>query len=252
MESCDLFELLAVIEDFLLQRKVLVCGDVSAESEILRTSKLNLTLNGNAIMLSEVVASAHLLVAGGSLLASLCSAFDHIGFVCEVSSNIIRMQKFNPAVMLAVLHSFAHICGSKYLTLQQYSVAMTVVKSLVMFLEKQTLSTDSSSFFPSDVENPSKFWLCSNCPFSEGGVSMEDVALLLLENLQKLCRSESWPQDSLALVNLLGPREWSHEEGTEEVSGLREAAPLSSTSDENFCDFIDILSLVEVLASFMV
>ncbi|KAL8508851.1 hypothetical protein ACS0TY_016162 [Phlomoides rotata] len=83
MESCDLFELLAVIENFLLQRKVLVCGEVSADSDILSPSKLNLILNGNEIMLSEVVASAHLLIAGASLLASLCLAIDHIGFVCE-------------------------------------------------------------------------------------------------------------------------------------------------------------------------
>ncbi|KAI3456060.1 hypothetical protein Pfo_012723 [Paulownia fortunei] len=248
MESCDLFELFAVIEDFILQRKVLVCGDVSSESEALLSSKVNVVLNGNAIMLSEVVASAHLLVAGGSLLASLCSAVDHIGFVCEMSCNIITMQKFDPAVMLAVLHAFAHVCGSKYFTLQQYSIAMTVIKSLVMFLEKQTLSTNS----PSMVENLSNIWLCStNCPFSEGAVSMEDVALLLLENLQKHGRSESWPQDSLELVKTVAPRVWSHEERTEEVSGLREAVPLSSTSYENLCDFIDILSLVEILASFM-
>lgn len=253
IESCDLFELLALIEDFLLQRKVLVYdGSVSAESESHSTSKLNLILNGNSIMLLEVSASAHLVVAGGSLLASLCSAVDHIGFVCEMSCNIIRMQKLDPPVMLAILHAFAHICGSKYFTLQQYSIAMTLVKSLVMFLEKQTLLGNSTSFYLSDVGNPSSILSCTNCPFSAGAVSMEDVAVILLENLQKQCHSGSRPQDSLALVNLLVPRLQPHEEGPAEVSGLGEADLLSSTCDENLCNFLDILSLVEVLASVMV
>ncbi|KAK6124108.1 hypothetical protein DH2020_042134 [Rehmannia glutinosa] len=247
MESCDLFELSAVIENFILQRKVLVCGDVSGDLEALHSFKVNLVLDGNAIMVSEVVASAQQLVAGGSLLASLCSAVDHIGFVCEMSCNIITMQKFDPTVMLAILHAFAHICGSKYFTLQQYSIAMTVIKSLVMFLEKQALSTNSISFYPSMDENPSKIWLCNtNCPFSEGAISMEDVALLLLENLQKHGRSESWPQDSLVPRGVC-----SHEERTEGVPPLKEAVLLSSTPDETLCDFIDILSLVEILALFM-
>ncbi|KAH6773561.1 hypothetical protein C2S51_011965 [Perilla frutescens var. frutescens] len=250
MESCDLFELLVLIEDFLLWRKVFVCGGVSAESESHVISKLNLILNGNAIMLLEVAASAHQLVAGGILLASLCSAVDQIGFVCEMSCNIIRMQKLDPLVMLAILHAFAHICGSKYFALQQYSIAMTVVKSSVLFLEKQTLSTNSTSFSPSDVGNPSSILLCTNCPFSAGAIPVEDVAMLLLENLQKQCHCGSWPQDSLASVNLLDPILWPHE-GTEEVSGLGKAAPLNSTCDENLCNFLDLLSLVEVLASVM-
>lgn len=253
MESCDLFELLAVLEDFLLQRKVLVYNEVSADSDILSTSKFNLILNGNEVLLSEVVASARLLIVGASLLASLYSAVDQIGFVCEVSCNIIRMQKFDPSVKLAIVHAFAHTCGSRYLTLQQYSLTMILVKSLVIFLEKkQTSSTNSTSLILSEVENPSKICVCTNCPFLEDAVPMEDVAMLLLENLQRQCRSESCSQGPLGLDNLIAPRVRSHEDGTEEGTGLRETVPLSSTSDENICAFIDILSLVEVLASFMV
>ncbi|KAL0442562.1 UNVERIFIED_CONTAM: hypothetical protein Slati_1978900 [Sesamum latifolium] len=252
MESCDLSELLAIIEDFLLQRKVLVCGDVSAESKVLPSSSVNLVLNGNAIMLYEMMASAHLLVVGGSLLASLCLAVDHIGFLCEMSCNIIMLPTFDPAVLLPVLHVFAHTCGSKYFTLQRYSVAMAVVKSLVMFLEKQTSSTNSVSSAPSTVENLCKSWLCcKNCPFSEGALPMEDVPLLLLQNLKNHDRSDYWPQDSLELVNSLVPRVWSDEERTQEVSTLTKAVPLSTTAYEHLCDIIDILSLTEILASFM-
>lgn len=248
MESCDLFELFAVIEDFLLRKKLLVCGDVSAESEALLSSKSNLVLNGNSMSVSEVLASPELLIAGGSLFASLCSAVDHICLVCEMSCNIISMQKFDPAVMLAVLHAFAHICGSKYFTLQQYPAAMTVVKSVVMFLENQTPSTNSTSF----SQLIFKFQLCStNCPFSEGAISMEDVAMLLLENLWKHGQSHTLTQDH-ELVNSLVPVVRSDGERTEDVVASRGSVPLRVSSDENLCNFIDILSLVEILASFMV
>lgn len=249
MESCDLFELLALIEDFLQHGKVFVYGGISAESESHATSKLNLILNGNPIMLLEVSASVSLLVAGGSLLALLCSAVDHIGYVCEISCNIIRMQKLDRSVMLAILHAFALICGSKYFSLQQYSIAMAVVKSLVMFLEKQHSSANSTSFSLTDVGTRSSILLCTHCPFLVGAVPVVDVAVMLLENLLKQSHCGSWPQDSLALVNF--PRLLPHEEGTEELSGLEEAASLSQF-DENLCNFLDAISLIELLASVMV
>ncbi|KAL3833601.1 hypothetical protein ACJIZ3_008337 [Penstemon smallii] len=237
MESCDLFELLAFIEDFLLQRKVLVCVDVSAGSPVVCSPKINLVLNGNAITLSEQAASAHLLVAGASLLASLCLAIDHIGFVCEISCNIFAAEIFDPDMVLPVLHAFAHTCGSKYFTLPQYTLTMTVIKSLVMFLEKQTLCNHSTSSSPSQVKTPSKSWSCStNCPFSEDAAPMEDLVLLLSEKLQQYGQSVSWPHDSLELVKSLVPRV-SHED-----TGLR---------DDNLLSFVDILSLVETIASFM-
>ncbi|KAL6567318.1 hypothetical protein OROGR_000986 [Orobanche gracilis] len=233
MESCDLFELCAVIENFILHREVFVCGEVSGELESVHSFKANLVLQGNVVLVSEIVASSQLLVAGGCLLASLCTAVDHIGFVCEMSCDIITMQKYERPVMLAILHAFANVCGSKYFTLQRYSIAMIVIKSLVVFLEKQTSSNKSASF-------------CStNCPFSEGALSMEDVALLLVATLQEHGRSKCWPQD------LVVSRVSSHEGRTGAVSDSREAVILSPTSLGNLCDFTDILSLLEILASFM-
>ncbi|KAG6416709.1 hypothetical protein SASPL_124145 [Salvia splendens] len=252
MESCGFFEMLAIIEDFLQQSKVFVYGGASAESESHVSSKLNLILNDNHIMLLEVAASAHLLVAGGSLLASLCSAVDYIGYVCETSCSIIRMQKLDRPVMLAILHVFALICGSKYFTLQQYSVVMSIVKSVVMFLEEQTESANSISFSQSDVRNPSSMLVCTHCPFSAGAVSVKDAAVMLLENLQKQCHCGLWPQDSLSLVCLLFPTLPRHEEGGKEVSGSGEAALSSLACDENSYNFLDIISLVELLASVMI
>ncbi|GER42745.1 maternal effect embryo arrest protein, partial [Striga asiatica] len=241
METCDLLELFTVIENFILQGKVFVCDEVSGSPEATHSFKANLVLNGNSVTVSEVIASAQLLVAGASLLASLCSAVGHIGFICETSCNIIQMHKFDRLLMLAILHAFAHACGSKFLSIQQYSISMTVVKSLVTFLEKQAISANSSSF------GLSKFWVCgNNCPFSEGAISMEDVVSLLLEKLQNHGQYNYLPQD------LLVPVLCSPNKRTVEISGLREDVLPSLTSDENLCDFTDILSLLEILSSFMV
>ncbi|CAI9772774.1 unnamed protein product [Fraxinus pennsylvanica] len=246
MESCNLFELLDLIEDFLLQRKVLVCGDLSSESMLECVPEMNPVINDN-VKMSVEAASSHLLVAGAILLASLCKAVDHIGFVCETSCNILMMVKFDSSVLLTILHIFAHLCGSKYFTIDQYSVAMTVVKSLVVLLEKQNHST-VSTFSQSLVDTPSKIWSCSKCPFSEGSISMDDVASLLLDKLQKYAGACVWPEDSFELVNLLVPESWFPKEKAEEVSIHGEPVLSSSISDEVLRNSIDILSLFELIA----
>ncbi|KAL2524704.1 maternal effect [Abeliophyllum distichum] len=245
MESCNLFELLDLVEDFLLQRKVLVCGELSSESMLECIPEMNPVLK-----LSVEAASSHLLVAGAILLASLCQAVDHIGFVCETSCNILMMEKFDPSVLLTILHVFAHLCGSKYFNLDRYSVAMTVVKSLVVLLEKQNCST-GSTLSPSLVGTPSEIWPCSKCPFSEGAVSMDDVALLLLEKLQKHAGACVLPEESFKFANLIAPELWSHKEKAEEVSIHGDAVLLSSVSDEILRNSIDILSLFELIAFYM-
>ncbi|XP_028091195.1 uncharacterized protein LOC114291500 [Camellia sinensis] len=135
-------ELLILIEDFLLERRVLVCSNVSSESLSKSGSIVNIFLNEEEIILSRGMASTHQLVAGAIVLASICATIDHIGFLCEASYNIFRMQNLGTSSTLTVLHVFAHVCGSKYFNLTDYSLLMTVMKSLVTFLEKAKISSD--------------------------------------------------------------------------------------------------------------
>lgn len=244
MESCDLAELLALVEDFIQHRKVLVCEDSSAEMQVPGNAKLNLELNGNSTSLYERPASAHQLVVLGCLFASICSGIDHIGLVCEASCNIFSMEKFDPAVALAVLHAFAHTCGSKYLNLHDYALSMTLIKSLVMFLEKRASPPNSLP----QTTVPLGIWTCSSCPFSEGALSMEGVASLLVNKLQVYGKSVSWTQNSCETMKSLFVSTIEERTGG---SGTREVAPLS-ISEDNLFSFMNILSLVEILASFMV
>ncbi|EPS68885.1 hypothetical protein M569_05885, partial [Genlisea aurea] len=137
LESIDLFELNDSIENFFLQRKVLALDGVTPELQAQSISKVELLLNGNPLTLYEVVASDHLLVATASLFASVCSALDQVGLVCEMSCNIISMLISEAKVLMEIFHVFARVCGSKYFTLQSHSMAITVVKSLAVVFEKR-------------------------------------------------------------------------------------------------------------------
>ncbi|KAA8514821.1 hypothetical protein F0562_018000 [Nyssa sinensis] len=194
-ELCHLDELLTLIEDFLIDRRVLVYNDVSSESSPVCDSRVKIFLNGVDIILSFETALTHQLVAAGIVLASICAAVDHIGFICEASYNIVRPQKFDSSLMLTILHVFVYLCGSKYFTQNNYCLLMNVLKSLVMFLERENLLTDSAPSLPFPAEDWPEFPSCIKCAFSEGAVSMDIVILLLLEKLQNCAFSANMHQD---------------------------------------------------------
>uniref|UniRef100_A0A5B7BWU3 Maternal effect embryo arrest 22 n=1 Tax=Davidia involucrata TaxID=16924 RepID=A0A5B7BWU3_DAVIN len=271
-ELCHLDELLTLIEDFLIDRRVLVYSDVSSESSLVCDSRVNILLNGADIMLSFETASTHQLLAGGIVLASICAAVDHIGFICEASYNIFRIQKFDSSSMLTILHVFAYLCGSKYFTLNDYRLLMTVLKSLVNFIERANLSTDSPSCLPSPTEVWPKFPSCTKRAFSEGAVSMDIVISLLLEKLQNCAFSATMHQDLMESANSLSSGAPPQEERTEQNSdheGLHYGLPMNCnvscylnksripTTQSNcvfngtLCHFSDILSLVELVACYM-
>ncbi|XP_059666663.1 uncharacterized protein LOC132312333 isoform X2 [Cornus florida] len=268
-ELCHLDDLLTLIEDFLIDQRVLVYSDVDSDLSVVCNSKVVIILDGTDIVLSSETASTHQLVAGGIVLASICAAVDHIGFICESSYNISRMQKFDSSLMLTILHVFAHICGSKYFSLDNYSLLMTVLKSLVMFFERATLSSDSACGLPSLTEVRAGFPSCTECPFSEGAVSMDTVVSLLLEKLQNFTFSGAMHQDLMKSVNSSKSETVSIEEKAGQNSGhedvhsdlymncnlcwcLNKSGMLTTQSNsvfgETLCHLSDILSLVELVA----
>ncbi|KAL7240196.1 hypothetical protein ACSBR2_005963 [Camellia fascicularis] len=270
-ELCFSGELLILIEDFLLERRVLVCSNVSSESLSKSGSIVNIFLNEEEIILSHGMAPTHQLVAGAIVLASICATIDRIGFLCEASYNIFRMQNLDTSSTLTVLHVFAHVCGYKYFNLTDYSLLMTVLKSLVTFLEKAKVSSDYICCIPPAGEAESEFLLCTQCPFSKGAVSMDIVVSLLFEKLQNHALSVVVHQDLMESVNSLNtePDALSCNEKIQKTSGHEGAFGVfsvncsgscclnkfvmpttqSNTSvDENLCHFTDVLSLVELVA----
>ncbi|KAI8524562.1 hypothetical protein RHMOL_Rhmol13G0158800 [Rhododendron molle] len=147
--------------------RILVYRDVSSHSLPLCGSMVDAFLNGKEEYLSYEMARTPQLLAGSSLLAALCAAIDHIGFLYEASYNIFRMHKLDGSLVLTILHIFAFVCGSKYFNHKDYGLIMTVIKSLVPFLEKRNIASDSNSW--------PEFPTCTQCPLSMDAVYVEIV-----------------------------------------------------------------------------
>ncbi|XP_076960750.1 uncharacterized protein LOC143637187 [Bidens hawaiensis] len=188
---CDFQELIALIQDFLINEEIiLICSTkISSETPSLPNSK----------------ASLHELVVGAVFLASVCEAFGRVDFLCELSYTISRGTT---SLTSTLLHVFAYVCGEKLLTHGDYNLIMTVVKSLVIYNETENVS----SGFPS----------CARCPFSVGAISIEELASRLLKKLgdctmRMPCNSLTVPDylfsdldDVLTLLELLATkRSWS-------------------------------------------
>lgn len=159
-------ESLGLIEDFIIQGRVFVCMDALTMDECHSSS----FLHGN-IDISPRPASADELVAGSIVLASLCAAFDHIGFICETSYNILLIRGLDRSLVLKMLHVFAYMGGEKFFNFSNYSL-VNVLKSIVRFLEG--VSNSGNEFCP-----------CVECPFSDDSVSVDTAISFLLERVMQ-------------------------------------------------------------------
>ncbi|XP_060181651.1 uncharacterized protein LOC132611244 [Lycium barbarum] len=246
VESCNLYDVLSLMEDFLLHGKLLVHA-VSSDSKLASDSGINLILDGRSISLCKQPAPTQLLLIGGILLASVCAAVDHVGFVCEASCNILRMLRSDA---LNILHVFAYLCGSKYFTFKEYGLAMTVVKSLVMLIHKNRSSPSPLSCVPSSFESLSRICSGCKCPFSEGAATMDIVASSLLDSLKNYACSAV---GSDLMESLNSSRRGIRSDGriTEESSDGVDLVQSAYVTSGDSCQLIDTLALVELVAGFM-
>ena len=176
-------ELLSVIEDFLIEGRVMFYTNLSSETSVECDSRIHVIIDGLDIIFSHEAASADLLVAGSIILGSICAAADHAGFMCEAVYNIFRMHRYDTLVVLVILHVFAHVGGNAIFTLRNYSLTMTVVKSIVMFLESEHAPVAIATLSSVGDAQP-QFHACVECPFSKDALSIDIVVSLLFAKLQ--------------------------------------------------------------------
>lgn len=266
-------ELLSLIEDFLIYGRVIVYDNVSSETFIDCDSRIDILLDGVNIILLDVVASADLLVAGSIILASICASIDHVAFICETSYNIFRRHACDSSLVLTILHVFAYLGGQKFFSLGDYKLMMMVLKSIVMLLEGVHLSVDAAACPLSVSKVQLQFHPCVECPFSEGAISIDTSALLLLELLQNIAVLGSTNHDviksfnasnSQVLCDNFNSEQYpSHEEvhcvadlNCDASCSLKKCEMPTSQSDSvgnmTLCHLSDVLSLVELVACNMV
>ncbi|KAA3478736.1 Flagellar attachment zone 1 [Gossypium australe] len=186
-ELC-LDELLSLMEEFLIEGRVMLCAALSSETSVECDSRRHAIFDDSAVVFTHEAASADLLVAGSIILGSICAAADRAGFLCEAAYNIFRMHRYDTSVVLVILHAFAYVGGNKMFTLRNYSLTMTVLKSIFMFLESEhaPMATATHSFVGDVLP---QFHACVGCPFSKDALSVDLVVSLLFTKLQNFARS---------------------------------------------------------------
>lgn len=263
LEKNSLHELLCLIEDFLIEGKVLFKSIVPTETSPESDMRNNSFLDGVDTLSSEV-ASSEQLVAASIILASICAATDYVGFISEASYNILRLCRWDSSTVLTILHIFANLGGRMYFDLGNSGLMVTVLKSLVMFLEEGSISVTTASCLPSINQLHTE--LCANfkCPFSEGVQSIDIVTSLLLEKI-KNCLFQQAKQFDSSNFRFLSDNYnvglWSNQEGVSCANSmncdtpccLKEHVACPTQPDVvTLCQISDVLSLLELVANKMV
>lgn len=266
LEKFSLHELLCLIEDFLIDGKVMVNNKVAAETLSGRDLSSTVSLGG-LITWSPEEASGEQLVAGSIILASVCAATDHIGFICESSYNILRLCRWDSLMVLTILHVFAYLGGGKFFDSGNFGLTVTVLKSLVMFLEGRNLPVVTASCLPSIDQLHTELCTSVKCPFLEGAESIDTVAFLLLENIKNCLLQEVELVDSTSsrsLSDKYSAGQCFNQDAVQcatilncDIACCLKKFMVSATqphvlSNATLCHLSDVLSLVELVANRMV
>ncbi|KAG2689499.1 hypothetical protein I3843_09G138900 [Carya illinoinensis] len=262
-------ELLSLIEEFLIDGRVMVYTNVSSETFIECDTRINFLLDGVPISLSDEVSSADQLVAGSIILASICAAIDQIGFICEASYNIFRRHACDSSLVLSILHVFAYLCGEKLFSVTKYGLMVTVFQSIVMLLEGVNSSDPAASHSLSVSEDQFLFHPCTKCPFSKDAVSIDTVTSLLLKFIWNNAGLETTNYDVIKSFDMLNSEvlydssksgvSLSHEgfycatDVNFDASCCLEKYEMPTTQSHSIasmplCHLTDVLSLVELVA----
>lgn len=199
-EICDINDLLGICEDFVLYRRILVHRDTTSGSLHDSSSSFEILHDGEKIFLSPHVASVDMVMAGSIVLASICAATGHFGYLCEVSFNVFCKCMTEGEMVLRILHMFVDVSGQEYLSSSNYGF-MEVVKSVITYVEH---TSPNIAAIDDQSKNSTKscFMRCFRCPFSQGALSLNDVSAMLMRELQSYCLGPNALQEAAGRVGL--------------------------------------------------
>ncbi|WCJ34296.1 maternal effect embryo arrest 22 [Euphorbia peplus] len=266
MDFCFTDGLLGLFEDFLLNGQLVLHTGVSSEASSECDARMSAFLDGVNISLSYEPASSDQVLAGSCILALICTAVDRIELIWEASYNLLRSHKYDNNVLLTILHIFANFSGKKFFSSKEYSLTMTVVKSIVTNLEREIPSVTSTCH--SSLPEP-KVWFhpCVECPFD--AVSKDTALLVLSEKLHSYAHITLHQMDVGSLSNsqdVYCNYNTKYNTSETEVScgidvncdascvlsaSVMPTAHFNSVGSGTLCELSDVLSLVELLACYM-
>ncbi|KAJ1285564.1 hypothetical protein BS78_03G288900 [Paspalum vaginatum] len=245
--------LISLIEDFLLNKEVVVCENM----EVFGANKDHKLDDEAGIQLSKKPATIDQFITACILLASICVQVERMDIVLEVSYKVLQMGKSNLLWTLLALHVFGSFCGDKFLFPKSASFLMTAIRLVVLLLENKDTSLCLVS---SNIQSnkPRTLPSCAHCMFDVETVSIDGFIASILDELD-LCslrwnnpacsnetdtRCSSYLGSSGLEINCGGPcsifKQGKLAEGSHKCS-----------SGINLCYFTELISLLELFGIYM-
>uniref|UniRef100_A0A453FLB3 Maternal effect embryo arrest 22 n=2 Tax=Aegilops tauschii subsp. strangulata TaxID=200361 RepID=A0A453FLB3_AEGTS len=254
LKSNHLDVLVSLIEDFLVNKEVMVCDKMGVRNSVaIKYCHLD---DETGIQVSTKPATVNQFISACILLASICVKVERLDVVLEVSYRVLQMGKLNLSWTMLALHVFGSVCGDKLRFLKSCNLLMTTVRLVVLLLE----STDTSSCLVSSYiqsNRPTAFPSCTQCVFDVDTVSIDVFISSLLDELD-LC-ALSW--NNHANSNEAITRHSSHSGSSGLEINCGESCNISKqakfTEDTNYpaerdlCYFTEIISLLELFGNYM-
>ncbi|XP_028551520.1 uncharacterized protein LOC110092794 isoform X2 [Dendrobium catenatum] len=265
--------LFCLMESFLIAREVLVIGDVKQHSSSFPAfpdCKFHLDVGNNCVLSQDVTISQF--IAGCTVLASICVAADDIGVLLVFSHKLLQTFHNDITWVLLALHVFANIFGKRFFNLDNYSFLVTTIKSVVLLLEGRLklVSYPPPCCLNSTSRMVVEFAPCKQCPFAVDAICMEKLLSFQLDALEDYSFSGDDHSNTIKyFVSLNGSaptRDTEDKDSSDAKSKFDVQCDASCAifryrelagnqpdrrSEAVFCDFIDIISLVELVGHYM-
>uniref|UniRef100_A0A804NCU9 Maternal effect embryo arrest 22 n=1 Tax=Zea mays TaxID=4577 RepID=A0A804NCU9_MAIZE len=251
----DLDLLNSLIEDFLLNKEVVVCEKTG--QKVFGANKDHELDDETGVQLSVKPAKINEFIAACILLASICGEVGRVDIVLEVSYKVLQMGKSNILWTLLALHVFASMCGDKFLAPKSCNFLMTTIRLVVLLLESNDTSLCLvSSYIQSN--KPTTLPSCAHCLFNVDTVSIDGFISSLLDELD-LC-SLQWNNRTCSNENITRCSSHMVSSGLDtrcsETCNIFKQGKLSEDTHNypaeiNLCYFTELISLLELFGIYM-
>lgn len=251
----DLDLLNSLIEDFLLNKEVVVCEKTG--QKVFGANKDHELDDETGVQLSVKPAKINEFIAACILLASICVEVGRVDIVLEVSYKVLQMGKSNILWTLLALHVFASMCGDKFLPPKSCNFLMTTIRLVVLLLESNSTSLCLvSSYIQSN--KPTTLPSCAHCLFNVDTVSIDGFISSLLDELD-LC-SLQWNNRTCSNENITRCSSHMVSSGldtrcSETCNIFKQGKLFEDThnypAEINLCYFTELISLLELFGIYM-
>ncbi|KAK8963682.1 hypothetical protein KSP40_PGU019491 [Platanthera guangdongensis] len=262
-----------LMESFLIERHVLVISDIKQHPSSFPAfpdSKFHLDVGNNCVLSKNVTVSQF--IAGCMIFATICVAADDIGFLLAFSYKMLRTCQDDITAVLQALHVFANVCGKRFFNIGNYRFLVGTISSVTLLLEGRSKSVSDQlphnhKLAPGLVAD---FSPCKQCPFATDALCMDKIIGFLLDKLEDyslprndypntnnyfITSNSSVPSGAISEKDLSDGKRKSDVPcdascaifGHVKVVGNHSY----SSSETVFCDFTDIISLVELVDHYM-